>query len=141
MQQDTPVPSARRLFGEELVRLRESQGLTQHQLAGHVALARSQLALVEGGRRWPTQYLAARCDQVLRSGGTLSRLWPLVDAERLASKQILPGVALADLQEIVLHLAVATSTDLSVLSVRDIEDEDAPGGKDTGQPPLARGSG
>lgn len=79
--------------------------------------SRATIASVEYGRQWPTRELAVRCDEILHSGGTLQRLWPLVDAERLAAREVLAGARLSDLRALVLHLAALTGADLSVLRV------------------------
>jgi hypothetical protein len=111
--------SARQLFGAELRRLRLSCELSQEQLATLVVHSRALVAAVELAERWPPRDLAVRCDDTLHSGGTLSRLWPLVDAERHAARQVLSGVRLSDLRAVVLRLAVLTGTDLSLLTVAE----------------------
>lgn len=117
-QQDDPL-SARELFGRELRRLREGRGLTQEQVASIVPHSRTLIATVELGQRWPPRDLAVRCDEALSGDGALTRLWPLVEAERQATREILPGVRRSDLHRAVLHLAALTGTDLSVLTVAD----------------------
>jgi DNA-binding XRE family transcriptional regulator len=109
--------SARELFGLELRRLRHLRGLSQKELASMVVHSRTLIATVELGRRWPPRDLAVRSDEALSGNGTLTRLWPLVEAEHQAVREILSGVRLADLQTAVLHLVVLTGTDLSVLTV------------------------
>lgn len=100
-------------------RLRRIRGQSQEQLATLVVHSRALIAAVELGERWPPRDLATRCDAVLDGVGALSRLWPLVEAERRATRKVLTGVRLSDLREVVLRLAVLTGTDLSVLSVTD----------------------
>lgn len=109
--------SARELFAAELRRLRLLRDLAQEQLAGLVVYTRASIASVESGRQWPSRDLAVRCDEVLHSGGRLQWLWPLVDAERRAARQVLVGTRLSDLRALVLRLAFLTGTDLSALSV------------------------
>jgi predicted transcriptional regulator len=121
-----PQPeSARGLFGAELRRLRAERNVSQHQLADLVAHSRTLIATVEVGERWPSYDLAARCDDVLASGGTLARLWPVVETERRACREVVDDARLLDLRTAVLRLAVLTGTDLSVLAVTD-EHHDAP---------------
>jgi transcriptional regulator with XRE-family HTH domain len=115
--------SARELFGAELRRLRLLHEVSQEQLAALVVHSRALIAAVELAGRWPPRDLAVRCDEALHSGGTLIRLWPLVDAERQAARQVLTEVRLSDLRTVVLRLAVLTGTDLSVLTVAGSEDQ------------------
>ncbi|MDQ7909109.1 hypothetical protein RB614_31760 [Phytohabitans sp. ZYX-F-186] len=114
--------SARELFGAELRRLRLSRQRSQEQLATAVVHSRALIAAVELAERWPPRDLAVRCDSSLQSGGTLSRLWPLVEAERRAAREVLSGVRLSDLRAVVLRLAVLTGTDLTVLTVAEPDD-------------------
>jgi transcriptional regulator with XRE-family HTH domain len=117
-----PVPAtARHLFGAELRRLRQSRGLSQEEMAARVMYSRNMVTAVELGERWPPHDLAVRCDDHLRTDGTLARLWPLVDAERQVARRIVGEAKLADLRELVLRLAVLTGTDLAVLAVDDAE--------------------
>jgi transcriptional regulator with XRE-family HTH domain len=118
--------TARHLFGAELRRLRQAQVLSQEQLAGLVMHSRALIAAVELGERWPPRDVAVRCDEVLGGGGTLQRLWPLVDVERQAAREVLSGVRLPDLRTVVLRLAGLTGTDLSVLSVTDADSDRPP---------------
>jgi transcriptional regulator with XRE-family HTH domain len=115
---ECPEPtSARELFGQELRRLRHRRRLSQEELASRVVHSRTLIAAVELAQRWPPKDLAARSDEALGANGALSRLWPLVEAERQAAREILSGVRLSDLRATVLRLAVLTGTDLSVLTV------------------------
>ena len=118
--------TARELFASELRRLRLRQGVSQEQLAALVVHSRALIAAVEIGERWPPRDLAERCDQALDGEGILGRLWPIVDAERRATRQVLAGVRVSDLRTAVLRLAVLTGTDLSVLAVAEPE-EPTPG--------------
>lgn len=109
--EDKASTTARQLFGEELRRLRRAHATTQEHLAILVMHSRAVVVAVELGQRWPPRDFARRCDEVLATGGALSRLWPLVEAQRLADRQVLPGVRVADLREAVLRLAVAGGID------------------------------
>lgn len=81
----TPEASARDRFGAELRRWRTARGMTQRGLAGLVWHSQEFVAKVEKGERWPSWYLAARCDVALGTGGVLAGLWPAVERQRLAS--------------------------------------------------------
>jgi DNA-binding XRE family transcriptional regulator len=120
--------SARDLFGMELRRLRERRSLTQEELASIVPHSRTLIAAVELAQRWPPRDLAVRCDAELHGDGALTRLWPLVEAERQATREILPGVRVSDLRHVVLHLAALTGTDLSALTVAAGADDGPDGG-------------
>jgi DNA-binding XRE family transcriptional regulator len=77
-------PASRR-FRRELRQWRESNGLTQRGLADLVRFSRETVAAVESGRRYGSWELAVRCDDVLRTGGVLTTLWPQVAAEQVAA--------------------------------------------------------
>jgi transcriptional regulator with XRE-family HTH domain len=117
--QEAVPSSARQLFGSELRRMRQALGLSQDQLAGLVLHSRTLIATVELGKRWPPHDLAVRCDDVMHGDGALTRLWPLVNRERLDARRVLTDARLSSLHELVLRLAMLTGTDLSVLSVAD----------------------
>jgi len=74
-----------RRFGQELRRHRTLAGLTQRQLADRVRYSREMIAAVERGRRYGSAELAWRCDEILRTGGTLRGLWPHVEREQVAA--------------------------------------------------------
>ncbi|MEV4757191.1 helix-turn-helix transcriptional regulator [Micromonospora sp. NPDC049559] len=76
---------AARQFRRELRRWRTRNGLTQRALADRVRFSRETVAAVESGRRYGSQELAVRCDEVLGTGGLLAGLWPQVAAEQLAA--------------------------------------------------------
>jgi transcriptional regulator with XRE-family HTH domain len=78
-------PMAARQFRWELRRWRTHNGLTQRALADRVRFSRETVAAVESGRRYGSQELAVRCDEVLGTGGLLSGLWPQVAAEQMAA--------------------------------------------------------
>jgi transcriptional regulator with XRE-family HTH domain len=61
-------------FGGTLRRSRLEAGFSLRQLAERVHFSPGQLSKVENGRRRPSPALARLCDDVLRTGGTLSRL-------------------------------------------------------------------
>jgi transcriptional regulator with XRE-family HTH domain len=76
---------ATRQFRSELRRWRTRNGLTQRALAERVRFSRETVAAVESGRRYGSQELAVRCDDVLGTGGLLTALWPQVAAEQMAA--------------------------------------------------------
>ncbi|MFF5183006.1 Scr1 family TA system antitoxin-like transcriptional regulator [Streptomyces sp. NPDC000345] len=67
------------LFGELLRHFREGALLTQEALAQAIPCDRSLVARVEMGTRVPQEPFAKKCDEVLRTGGALGRLWGRVD--------------------------------------------------------------
>lgn len=69
------------LFRDELRLARTQTQLTQDELATRICFSASLVAAVETGRRVPSPEFAAKCDEVLGSGGLLSRLQPLVAQE------------------------------------------------------------
>jgi transcriptional regulator with XRE-family HTH domain len=86
-------------FGAELRRWRLARGLTQRGLAGLIWHSQELVAKVEKAERWPSWYLATRCDVALRTGGLLAGLWPAVERQRLAGDRRGPlsaGPAAAD---------------------------------------------
>ncbi|WP_422769696.1 helix-turn-helix transcriptional regulator [Plantactinospora sp. WMMC1484] len=76
---------ATREFQRELRRWRTRRGLTQRALADRVRFSRETVAAVEAGRRYGSQELAVRCDDVLGTGGLLTALWPKVAVEQIAA--------------------------------------------------------
>jgi hypothetical protein len=84
------------------------------------------LAEVERGCRWPPQTLATGCDEVLATEGALGRLWPVVDAERLATRRVVRDASLTSVRDLVLRLAVLTGADLSALAAARAADESEP---------------
>ncbi|HTT55226.1 MAG TPA: helix-turn-helix transcriptional regulator [Streptosporangiaceae bacterium] len=95
----TPDASVPDRFGAELRRWRLARGLTQRGLAGLIWHSQELVAKVEKAERWPSWYLATRCDVALRKGGLLARLWPAVERQRLAGDRRGPlsaGQAAAD---------------------------------------------
>ena len=79
----TPDKSARNFFGSELRHWRTTRDLSQDRLGSLVAYSGDLIGKLEKAERWPTLDLASRCDAVLETGGSLARLWPLVERERL----------------------------------------------------------
>lgn len=82
---DGSASDAASRFRRELRRWRASNGLTQRGLADLVRFSRETVAAVESGRRYGSWELAARCDDVLGTGGVLTTLWPQVAAEQVAA--------------------------------------------------------
>ncbi|MGH8903719.1 MAG: helix-turn-helix domain-containing protein [Egibacteraceae bacterium] len=78
----TPYVSVRHFFGAELRRWREQRDLSQDRLGREVNFDGSLIGKVEKAERMPSRALAQACDRVLETGGSLARLWPLVDQER-----------------------------------------------------------
>jgi DNA-binding XRE family transcriptional regulator len=72
-------------FGRELRRWRAQAGLTQRELAERIRYSRETVAAVEQGRRYPSEELARRCDEVLTTDGVLGRLWPQVGSAQVAA--------------------------------------------------------
>lgn len=73
-----PQVSTLAYFGTELRIKREEAGLSQTSLARQTFCTHSLVSRVESAKRIPTQEFAQRCDEVLGTGGTFLRLWPLV---------------------------------------------------------------
>jgi hypothetical protein len=94
------------LFGLELRRLRHFRSLSQEKLASIVVHSRTLIAAVELAQRWPPMDLAMRSDDALGANGAISRLWPLVEAERRAAREVVSGVRLSDLCAAVLRLVL-----------------------------------
>lgn len=78
----TSEASAWRFFGAELRHHRLRAGLLLRELAPQVLASETLLGKVEAARRFPSLDLAQRCDAVLATGGILTRLYPLLVAER-----------------------------------------------------------
>lgn len=81
--------SAQHYFGSELRRLRENTGLSQDDLGDLIRYSGDTVSKVEKAERWPrdVQQFAVACDRVLDADGTLTRLLPLVLAERVRLKR------------------------------------------------------
>jgi transcriptional regulator with XRE-family HTH domain len=74
--------SARHYFGAELRRLRNLKQLSQDQLGKRVCFSGDTIRRVETADRFPRRELAEACDRELDTGGTLGRLWRLLERER-----------------------------------------------------------
>jgi transcriptional regulator with XRE-family HTH domain len=77
--------SALSVFADELRRARAANSLSQDQLADKIAYSSSLVAMVESRRRIPSLDFARRCDEAMRTGGSLARLHPLVAGEAYPS--------------------------------------------------------
>ncbi|WP_017600213.1 helix-turn-helix domain-containing protein [Nocardiopsis lucentensis] len=85
-QRATPLPL--RYYASELKRYREAAGLTQEQLSNLIPYSKSMISMVETAKRSPlearggeklTSRFTDYCDQVLDTGGALSRILPLLE--------------------------------------------------------------
>jgi transcriptional regulator with XRE-family HTH domain len=63
------------VFGNELRAQRERAGLTQKELADKVYCSASLLSAIENTTRLAQRDLVEKLDEVLRTGGTLLRIW------------------------------------------------------------------
>jgi transcriptional regulator with XRE-family HTH domain len=79
----TPDRDPWHFFGAELRHWRDLRGLSQARLGRETHVSGDEIAKVEKAVRWPPPGLAEQCDRVLGTGGVLSRLWPLVERQRL----------------------------------------------------------
>ncbi|MEU3756066.1 helix-turn-helix transcriptional regulator [Streptomyces olivoreticuli] len=79
MSRPEPGASTAAVFGELLKHLREAAGHTQETLGKRIPCDRSQVARVESATRVPKEEFVARCDEVLDTGGMLTRLWVRID--------------------------------------------------------------
>jgi hypothetical protein len=97
----TPDRDPRHFFGAELRHWRDLRGLSQARLGREVHVSGDEIAKVEKALRWPPPGLAEQCDRTLDTGGVLSRLWPLVERQRLDIREAgtRPGDADAPAQE------------------------------------------
>ncbi|GAA2637605.1 helix-turn-helix transcriptional regulator [Streptomyces axinellae] len=73
-----PKVSTLAYFGSELRIKREEAGLSQTTLAKRTFCNHSLISRIESAERVPTEEFAQRCDEVLGTGGTFWRLWPVV---------------------------------------------------------------
>ena len=67
------------MFGDLLLHYREAAGYTQEVLARKIPCDRSLIARIEAGKRVPKMAFVERCDELLRTGGVLTRLWRKID--------------------------------------------------------------
>lgn len=72
-------------FASELRRARDALGMSQAQLAQTISYSPSLVAMVESGKRTPSQDFASRADDCLDTGGLLSRI-----LDQLLAKEITP---------------------------------------------------
>lgn len=79
----TPTRSAQDLLGAELRHWRKVRGLSQDEVGARVFTSGDTLSKVEGAKRFPSREVVEGCDEVLGTGGILTRLWDLADAQRL----------------------------------------------------------
>ncbi|MGA8116293.1 MAG: helix-turn-helix transcriptional regulator [Actinocatenispora sp.] len=77
--------STRRFFADELRRLRHERGLTQEQLAQRISYSTGTVSMIEKLQRNPTPGFTEKCDEVLETGGALTRLLPLLSREAYPS--------------------------------------------------------
>jgi hypothetical protein len=84
----TPDRDPWHFFGAELRHWRDLRGLSQARLGREVHVSGDEVAKVEKAVRWPPPGLAEQCDRVLDTGGVLSRLWPLVERQRLGMRDM-----------------------------------------------------
>ncbi|MFJ9560600.1 Scr1 family TA system antitoxin-like transcriptional regulator [Streptomyces fuscichromogenes] len=64
------------MYGDWLKAQRETEGLTQQQLADRAVMTRSHIAHIEAGRRVPSKEDARRLDRALNTGNVLSSFLP-----------------------------------------------------------------
>lgn len=74
-----PSSSALAYFGSELRRHREAAELSQERLGAVINYTGALIGMIETAKRTPTREFAEACDVALNTGGTLGRLWPLVN--------------------------------------------------------------
>ncbi|MFG2938336.1 Scr1 family TA system antitoxin-like transcriptional regulator [Streptomyces sp. NPDC048282] len=67
------------MYGDWLKAQRETEGLTQQQLAERAVMTRSHIAHIEAGRRVPSKEDARRLDRALNTGNVLSSFLPQDD--------------------------------------------------------------
>lgn len=84
-QTDECGDAAHRLYAAELRRWRQERGVTQERLAALTHYSAALVGMVEKLQRNPTREFTSRCDDVLRTGGALARLLPLLAAESYPS--------------------------------------------------------
>jgi transcriptional regulator with XRE-family HTH domain len=76
-----PSRSPADFFGAELRHWREARGLSQDQLGRQTLNSGSTIGKVEKAIRRPSFELARKCDEILQTGGALTRLMELVEAD------------------------------------------------------------
>ncbi|GAA1381298.1 helix-turn-helix domain-containing protein [Catellatospora chokoriensis] len=78
----TPSSSLLHYFGAEVRQLREDKCLSAAELGRLVLHSADLVRRIELAERMPSQDFVSRCDDALDAGGSLLRLWPLLDRER-----------------------------------------------------------
>ncbi|MET9857771.1 helix-turn-helix transcriptional regulator [Streptomyces smyrnaeus] len=73
-----PKVSTLAYFGTELRIRREEAGLSQAELGRRTFCTHSYISRIESASRVPSEEFAQRCDCVLGTSGTFTRLWPIV---------------------------------------------------------------
>ncbi|MEU0517280.1 helix-turn-helix transcriptional regulator [Streptosporangium sp. NPDC006007] len=76
-----PSASPLAFFGAEVRRYRTEKGWSQEKLGEQICYSLAMVGMIETARRVPSRDFTARCDEVLETGGALSRLWPLLSRE------------------------------------------------------------
>lgn len=74
---------------------RTLRSMSQSELAAATFVSADLVAKIEKAERWPTHRFAALADDRLVAGGVLTRLWPLVEQERLGSDRGGPSTPVA----------------------------------------------
>jgi transcriptional regulator with XRE-family HTH domain len=76
----TSYVSLRHFFGAELRHWRQLADLSHDRLGAQINYSGAAIGKVEKAERAPTAALAKACDQVLGTGGALTRLVALIEA-------------------------------------------------------------
>ena len=76
-----PPETVREYFAAELKQFRDTAGVTQEQLGEQIRYSAQLVSAVENCTRTPRLDFAQRCDRVLKTGGSLSRMWHLLAKE------------------------------------------------------------
>ncbi|MGI5147231.1 helix-turn-helix domain-containing protein [Plantactinospora sp. CA-294935] len=78
-----PTRSVLDYVGAHIRYLRTRCGLSQAELGARIFVHRDLVRRIETAERLPSRELVERCDQVLNGGGSLLRLLPVIERERL----------------------------------------------------------
>ncbi|MFJ8582364.1 helix-turn-helix domain-containing protein [Micromonospora sp. NPDC093277] len=84
-----PSLSERHYFGAELRRLRERANLSQARLGAMIRYSADLVRRVETADRFPSREFVEACDKALLTGGTLTRLLPLLDKKRASAGNLI----------------------------------------------------
>lgn len=87
---------AQRTLGRELARRRRGAGYTQTTFAPLTRYGRSTIANVETGRQYVRRDFWVRCDEVLDTGGALTRTYEQLEAEARDAARPDPGLIRPD---------------------------------------------